>query len=198
MSLRALARILVLVLAFGATVARADDASGFISDLGKRAIDVLTAKVDDGQREQQFLALFEEGFDVPAISRFVLGPYWRAASEPQRDEFQKLFKAYIVHAYAVRFNQYTGQQMQIKGSRQDGDAVVLVASLIDGAPGGPPIKVDWRVGKSGEGYKIVDVIVEGISMAVTERQEFASVIQRNNGQVEALLKLLREKSGQRA
>jgi len=66
--------------------------------------------------------------------------------------------------------------------------VILVASLIDGAQGGPPIKVDWRVGKSGAGYKIVDVIVEGISMAVTERQEFASVIQRNNGQIEALLK----------
>jgi len=196
MSLRALARTLVLVLAFATGTARADDASGFISDLGKRAIDVLTAKVDDGQREQQFLALFEEGFDVPAISRFVLGPYWRAASEPQRDEFQKLFKAYIVHAYAVRFNQYTGQKLQIKGSRQDGETVVLVASLIDGAPGGPPIKVDWRVGKSEQGLKIVDVIVEGISMAVTERQEFGSVIQRGGGQVEALLKVLREKSGQ--
>src|SRR5262249_62019908 len=111
---------------------------------------------------------------------------------------KKLSKAYASPPKGVRFTQSSGQKMQIKGSRQAGEAVALVASLIDGAPGGPPIKVDWRVGKSGEGYKIVDVIVEGISMAVTERQEFASVIQRNNGQVEALLKLLREKSGQGA
>jgi phospholipid transport system substrate-binding protein len=160
MTLRAFARTLVLALALTASAAltarAADDASGFIADLGKRAIDVLTAQSSDGDRERQFLALFEEGFDVPAISRFVLGPYWRSASDPQRDEFQKLFKAYIVHAYVVRFNQYSGQQMKIAGQRQEGDTATLVMSQIQSGQGNnaQPIKVDWRVAKADHGFKI--------------------------------------------
>ena len=74
----------------------------------------------------------------------------------------------------------------------------LVQSRIAQPNGAPPLKVDWRVGKSAKGYKINDVVVEGVSMAVTQRQEFASVIQRNGGQIDALLKLLREKTGQSA
>jgi phospholipid transport system substrate-binding protein len=202
MALQALARtVVVCVGMIGATLASspsraADDAAGFIDDLGKRAIQVLTSSEADADREQQFRALFDEGFDVPTISRFVLGPYWRSASDPQKDEFQKLFEAYIVHAYAVRFKDYSGQQMKILAARPEGDAAFLVQSQIAGPSGGPPIKVDWRVGKSEHGFKITDVIVEGISMAVTERQEFASVIQRGGGQLEALLKVLRERSGQ--
>src|SRR6266404_7901838 len=202
MSLRGFARTLVLVFAFAASgeaPARAgDDAAGFIADLGKRAIDVLTSPSSETDRERQFRALFDEGFDVPAISRFVLGPYWRTASEAQRQDFVALFEAYVVHAYAVRFNEYAGQQLQVIAARAEGDDSSLVQSRIAQPSGAPPLKVDWRVGKTAKGYKINDVVVEGVSMAVTQRQEFASVIQRNGGQIDALLKLLREKAGQSA
>jgi phospholipid transport system substrate-binding protein len=199
MSLRAVARTLVvfLVLAVGSTATRAaEDAAGFISDLGKRAVSVLTSNGSEGDRERQFRALFDEGFDVPAIARFALGPYWRTATDAQREEFTKLFESYVVHAYSVRFNQYAGQQLKVTGSRGDSDTTSLVSSQIDGAGGGPPIKVDWRVAKTDPGFKITDVIVEGVSMAVTQRQEFASVIQRGGGQLDALLKVLRERAGQ--
>lgn len=200
MSMRAIARFLVifLVLTAGAQVpARAaEDAPGFVSDLGKRAVNVLTSNLSEAQRESQFRALFDEGFDVPGIARFVLGPYWRTATDPQRQEFTKLFEAYIIHAYTVRFSAYSGQQLHVESSRPEGEKGSLVMSQITGANNSPPVKVDWRLAKIGPGYKITDVIVEGISMAITERQEFASVIQRGGGQVEALLKLLREKSGQ--
>jgi len=198
MSLRAVARYvaLLLIAVIAAPLparAAATDPSGFISDLGERAINVLTSTQSQAERESQFTKLFDEGFDVPGIARFVLGPYWRTATDAQRDEFTKLFEAYIIHAYVVRFSAYSGQQLKVTGSRPEGDGA-LVTSQITGVNNSPPVKVDWRVAKADAGFKITDVIVEGVSMAITERQEFASVIQRGGGQLEALLKALRERS----
>ena len=196
---RAVALLLAVILPLAAAPARAaDDSAGFIADLGQRTIKVLASKLSEREREAQFRVIFDEGFDVPAISRFVLGQYWRTATEAQRQDFVALFEAYVVHAYAVRFNEYAGQQLQVIAARPEGDASSLVQSRIAQPNGAPPLKVDWRVGKTEKGYKINDVVVEGVSMAVTQRQEFASVIQRNGGQIDALLKLLREKAGQSA
>jgi phospholipid transport system substrate-binding protein len=185
----------VAVLAVPAPSRAADDPAGFISDLGQRTVRVLAAKVSESEREAQFRAIFEEGFDVPAISRFVLGNYWRVATEEQRRTFITLFEAYVVHAYAVRFNEYSGQQLKVTSARAEGDDSALVQSVIAQPSGAPPLRVDWRVGKTAKGFKINDVVVEGVSMAVTQRQEFSAVIQRNGGEIDALLKLLREKTG---
>ena len=94
----------------------ADDPASFIADLGQRAVKILTSKISDADREAQFGLLFDEGFDVLAISRFVLGPHWRTASDAQRQEFVKLFRTYVVHAYSVRFSQYSGQQLKVLSS----------------------------------------------------------------------------------
>jgi phospholipid transport system substrate-binding protein len=201
MFFRFASRIVVIVLALAVgmpTPSRAaSDPAAFVADLGTKAINVLTSTASEPERERQFRVLFEQAFDLPAIARFVLGPYWRTASEEQRQEFIKLFENYVIHAYTVRFNAYAGQQLKVVGARPEGDNGALVQSEI-ALPNSnqPPVKVDWRVSKAGDGYKITDVTVEGVSMALTERQEFASVIQRGGGQVDALLKLLREKTGQ--
>ena len=193
-------RILTLVLVVAAVTApvpsrAADDAAGFILDLGQRTVQILAAREPESEREARFRALFDEGFDVPAISRFVLGTYWRTASEEQRRSFITLFEVYVVHAYAVRFNEYSGQQLKVTAARAEGDESALVQSVIAQPGGAPPLRVDWRVSKTDKGYRINDVVVEGVSMAVTQRQEFSAVIQRNGGQIDALLKMLREKTG---
>lgn len=189
--------LIVLAAALPGPARAANDPAGFVADLGARAIGVLTSASSEADRERQFRALFEEGFDVPEISRFVLGPYWRTATEVQRTEFTKLFESYVVHAYSVRFNAYAGQQLKVGSARPEGDNSSLVQSQIALPSGGqPPVRVDWRVSGHGNAYKISDVTVEGVSMALTQRQEFASVIQRGGGQLEALLKVLREKTGQ--
>jgi phospholipid transport system substrate-binding protein len=197
-NLSLIAGLASLALLAGAVPARAaGDAAGFVADLGARAVGVLTAPLSAADRETRFRALFDEGFDVGAISRFVLGPHWRTATPAQQQEFATLFEAYEVHAYSVRFSQYGGQQLKILGARSEGDAGALVQSEIAAPNGGaPPVRVDWRVAASGSGYKMTDVVVEGVSMALTERQQFASIIQRGGGQLEVLLKLLRERSGQ--
>lgn len=186
----------VAVVAVPTRLRAAGDAAGFISDLGQRTVRILAAKSSEAERETKFRAIFEEGFDIPAIARFVLGGYWRTASEAQRRDFIALFEAYVVHAYTVRFNDYGGEQLKVTAARAEDEESSMVQSIIDRPSGAPPIKLAWRVNKTATGFKITDVIVEGVSMAVTQRQEFASVIQRNGGQLDALLKLLREKTGQ--
>jgi phospholipid transport system substrate-binding protein len=186
----------VATIAASTQLRAADDAAGFISDLGQRTVQLLAAKAPENEREAKFRAIFEEGFDIPMISRFVLGGYWRTVSEAQRQDFTALFETYVIRAYAVRFNDYGGEQLKVTAARTEDEDNSMVQSVIARPSGAPPIKVDWRVNRTAKGFKITDVVVEGVSMAVTQRQEFASVIQRNGGQIDALLKLLREKTGQ--
>jgi phospholipid transport system substrate-binding protein len=185
----------VAIITAPAQLPAADDAVGFISDLGRRTVQILAAKAPENEREAKIRAIFEEGFDIPTISRFVLGGCWRTASEAQRQDFVALFEAYVIHAYAVRFNDYGGEQLKVTAARAEDPDSSIVQSIITRPSGAPPIKVDWRVNKTPKGLKLTDVVVEGVSMAVTQRQEFASVIQRNGGQIDALLKLLRERTG---
>jgi len=197
-------RPLLLALGFAIAVAvaafpsRADAApatpEALITELGNKTVSLLQQKqLPETERQKQFRSLLHEGFDMNQMSRFVLGPHWRTATDQQRQEFVRLFEDYIVIAYSARFSQYSGEQFKVVGSRPEGDGS-LVTSQILRTSGGPPIKVDWRVGKQGAAYKINDVVVEGVSLLVTQRQEFASVIQRNGGQLDALLKLMREKT----
>jgi phospholipid transport system substrate-binding protein len=174
-------------------VSAAADPTGLIRELGNRALQVLGKNVGSAERAARFRQLFREDFDVPAIARFVLGRYWRTATEPEQQEFVRLFEGYIALAYSNRLAEYSGETLKVLGSRPDGDAS-LVASEVIRPNGAPPAKVDWRVVRADGAYKITDVVVEGVSMAVTQRSEFASVIQRNGGKIEGLLAMLRQKT----
>jgi phospholipid transport system substrate-binding protein len=189
-----LLRVLLVLVLTAAPAAAASDAAGFVTELGQKTLDIINKKPAKAERDQRFRSILREGFDMQALSRFVLGPHWRSATDAQKQEFMKLFEDWIVSAYGERFSQYSGEQFKVVGQRPEGDAVTLVTSQIVRPNGGPPIRVDWRVAKSSGQEKISDVVVEGISLMVTQRQEFASVIQRNGGQLEALLKILREKT----
>ena len=105
----------------------------------------------------------------------------------------KLFEDYVVFMYTARLSNFGGETMKVRGSRSDGDGVVVSTDMISPS-GAAPVKVDWRLVSANGFYKINDVIVEGISMAVTQRSEFASVVQRDGGQIRGLLALMREKT----
>lgn len=172
-------------------------ASAFIQKLGTEAINSFA---DKSQPKPQALAKFKtllnEGFDVPYIGRWVLGRYWNQASPQQQQEYQHLFEQLIVKTYSERFVEYSGETFKITGSRLEGDTDTMVTTQIIRPAGGPPVAVDWRVRKRDAAYKIIDVVVEGVSMGVTQRQDFASVIQSNGGKIDGLIQALRQKTGQ--
>ena len=169
------------------------DAVAFMNQLWDRAVEVLNKKSDPALRQERFRQLFHADFDCPGIARFVLGRYWRDASEEEQRDFVKLFEEYVVFVYTARLSNFGGQDFKIRGSRSDGDGVMVSTDVF--SPGGSsPLKIDWRLVSDNGTYKINDVIVEGVSMLVTQRSEFASVVQRNGGQVRGLLAMMREKT----
>ena len=174
---------------------RAGDAEEFIRNTGERAFESLGTNIDDGERAKRFRKLLTDTFDLRTIGRFVLGRYWRRASTDQRGEYIKLFEEFIVQAYSHRFKDLSGKEFRVGKMRDLNARDKLVLSEILLAPGKPPIRVNWRVRGPYRGYRVVDVTVEGVSMSVTQRDEFAAVIRRNGGKVEGLLTALRQKTG---
>ena len=170
------------------------DAVAFMNRLWGRAVEVLNRKTDPAVREARFRELFRQDFDAPGIARFVLGRYWRAVSEEEQKEFVKLFEDYVVFVYTARLADFGGQSFKIRGSRSDGNGVIVSTDVV--SPGNPtPLRMDWRLVTDDNGsYKINDVIVEGVSMTMTQRSEFAAVVQRNGGQVQSLISMMREKT----
>jgi phospholipid transport system substrate-binding protein len=179
---------------FAAASADPSAAKDFVKSLADEAITVMARKdVAQPERLAKFKELFNRGFDVEGIGRFVLGRYVRDASPAELAEYNKLFEALILSTYASRFSEYSGETLSVLDSRLDDDRIA-VASQIE-RPNGPAIRLDWRISESAAGFKISDVIVEGVSMSVTQRSEFSSVIQRGGGKVESLLVALRAKTG---
>jgi phospholipid transport system substrate-binding protein len=174
------------------------DAVAFMNQLWDRAVEVLNKRSDPAVREARFRQLFREDFDAPGIARFVLGRYWRTVSEEDQKEFVKLFEDYVVFVYTVRLADFGGQSFKIRGSHSDGDGVIVSTDIV--SPGNPtPLRMDWRLVTDDKGaYKVNDVIVEGISMTATQRSEFASVVQRNGGQIQSLISMMREKTASAA
>jgi phospholipid transport system substrate-binding protein len=170
--------------------AAAEDPRVFVNTLGTRAVQVLAPGVSPAQRLARFRELFSTEFDVPGIGRFVLGRYWRTATPQEQQEFLNLFQEYVARAYSARLGSLGGEPFQVTGTRPSG-AETVVSSEIVLASG--PIGLDWYLVDNGGRYKITDVNIAGISMKVTQRDEFAAVIQRSGGVVEGLLSQLRQK-----
>jgi len=188
------AALVWIAVALSPAILAAADPAAVISNLGNRALEVLGKNATPAQRAARFHELFREDFDVPGIARFVLGRYWKAATPEQQEEFVKLFEDYIALVYSSQLAAYSGETLKVTGSRP-GPEGAIVASEIIRPTGGPPVKVEWHLADRNGTYKISDVAVDGISMAVTQRSEFAAVIQRSGGQVQGLITQLREKTG---
>ena len=156
-----------------------EGASQFVKWLAEQAIAALRAPgMSLEQRETVFRNLLRQGFDLPFLGRFVLGRHWRTATPEQRDDFQQVFEEYILSTYSYRLGGYAGESFTVLSARAAGSKDAMVSTRI-ARPSGPPVKADWRVRVINGQYKIIDIMVVGVSMAVTQRSEFASVIKRN-------------------
>lgn len=168
-------------------------AEAFMRENGAQVIELLTNKsISDQERAVRFQKMLEDCFDVKAVGKFVLGRYWKQASEQEKQQFLTLFKATTVASYATRFKDYTSEKFEITGSRLEADGGVTVLSRIVRSKG-PEISIDWKIFEKKGEMRIYDVILEGISMGITQRSEYASVIQQGGGSLQALNKALEKK-----
>jgi len=195
-TLRAAGLVVLLVGCLGAAPrgAAAQDAAAFISNLGAQGMQVLGPSVPQQQRAARFRQLLDSDFDMPEISRFVLGAHARTMSPAAQQEFQPLFREYVVQAYTTRLAPYGGLPFRVTGTRPYGGETVVASQVQRG--GGNPVQIDWHVINRGGRWLVTDVVVDGVSMKATQRSEFASIIQRNGGQPDALLAALRQHGAQ--
>ena len=176
------------------TAASTEDVGAFLLSLKTRAIEQLTNEsLPLAERKQHFRELFRENFDVPAVGRFVLGRYWRKAMPEVRKDFLAVFEEIMVARFAPKFAGYAETKFEIgnvRTLRERGQ--YMIKSKISPTQG-EPFQVDWRVREQDGRYKILDVVGQGVSMALTLRSEYASVIKDSGGRVEGLVDKLRER-----
>lgn len=152
----------------------------FISNIATKGInEVIAADVAQTEKVERFREMFLANFDTESTARFVLGRHWRAAEAGDRDRFSNLFQEYNVLIWSRRFDEYNGQELKVTGSRPDGDKGLFVESQVVNTQGGDPVDIVWRLREREAGPKVVDIIVEGVSMALTYRSEYDSIVSRS-------------------
>ncbi|RAU22840.1 ABC transporter [Paramagnetospirillum kuznetsovii] len=186
---------LVTCLAHGPSSASAgeQDPKIFVAHLADQAMETMTAKgLSDQDRASRFRALFTSEVDLPEIAKLVLARHWRTATPEQQQEFVKSFEDIVVLTWSTRFKDYGGDlRHSVVNVSRDEDRV-LVDSKVE-RQSQQPIALQWRLKQSDAGLRVVDLVVEGSSMVITYRAEYASVIQSNGGKVEGLLAAMRTK-----
>jgi len=168
-------------------------AGKFVQDLGDSVISVIAdPNVTADKRTQKFRQILRDSFDLPTIGRFVIGRSWNVATSDQQKEYMQLFEELVVKTYGSRMSLYTGEGFSVIGTRPESEKDTIVTSNITHPDGSEPTVIDWRVRLRDGKLGVIDVVVEGVSLSVTQRQEYASVIQRNGGQIDGLLDLMRQ------
>jgi phospholipid transport system substrate-binding protein len=166
-------------------------AANFIQTTGQELVAAINDQTRDlAARRQQVAAVLRRAVDVEGVGRFILGRWWRTASPQEQREYLKLFEETLIRNLSSRFGEYQGVRFGLGRSQQRTGDDVLVNTIIE-QPNSAPFSLDWRVGEVGGQPRVVDVIAEGTSLRLTQRSEYSSVIQRNNGSVQALLDAMR-------
>jgi phospholipid transport system substrate-binding protein len=177
-----------------AEVAVETSAAEVIKSMADKAMDELTDQsLAEDVRRKKFVSLMDQYFAMDVVSRFVLGRYWRSISKEEIDEFSVLLQNYLALNYANQFKEFNGEQFVVGNETQKNKDTFVDSQFV--RPNGPPINIVWRMRMFDDSYKIIDVSIEGLSMGITQRDEFTSVIQQNNDDVGALTAALKAKTG---
>ncbi len=167
-------------------------AAAHIAALGEEVLATLSdPQAGETERDAVLCRVLARDVDIPLVARFALGRFWAKTDTGQRDEYMTLFKAFLVRTYAARLGGIHIDKFEVLNAKTVGDADILVHSRVDTGDRNP-VRADWRVRERDGRYQILDLSVEGISMAVILRQEFASVLRKRG--VDGLLALLRERT----
>ena len=165
----------------------------YISRLAQKVVVIAKEDSDKKIQDDHVAALLNENLAYERIARFVLGKYWRTASDEQKKEFIDLYAKSLRLAYSRQVLSVDLKDVDVYDAllSPQGELVTVKTKIVD-PNSGQPVAIDWRLLSFPEGYKIVDVLIEGISVASSQRSEYASIIQRGGGNVEAVLAKLRQ------
>lgn len=190
---------LLLIALFGfISVAKADidasKATQMIEDVTKEGIEkIINSNQSQEEKDQTFRKLFTENLDLDFIGKYVLGRYWRVATPAQKKEFISLYRELNVQTWSKRFDEFKGKKFIFDGTSPANNSEQIFVETKVPMQEGAPASVKWRVKNTGGKLKIIDIIVENVSLAQTARNEYTSFIAKSPKGVEGLLENLRTK-----
>lgn len=168
--------------------AHADEVSSaraLIATTGSKLLDVINSSAGDAAKQAKLRDLVHASVDVDGVARFVLGRYWRVATPAQQQDYMGTFRQLLVYAVTAQASTFQGASFKV-GQAAMRDVGVVVDTMVT-VPGKPPTTVQWVVKEIGGQPKIVDIIAEGTSLRITERNDYAGVISQHGGQIQPLL-----------
>ena len=194
--LLSLVAALSCVWAFGAQAAvDAAKAEAFVKKVTEDGIEnIINANIPQAEKDKRFAKLFNSALDIQFIGQFVLGRYWRTATPEQRQEFIDAYRELNVQTWSKRFDEFKGRNFIFKGTDASNSANQIFVNSTVPMEQGEPAKVVWRVKQIGNEFKIVDIIIENVSLAITARNEYTAFIKQSPDGVAGLIKNLQEKT----
>jgi phospholipid transport system substrate-binding protein len=173
-------------------------AEAFVQSNVQRGLQILNnTSLSKEQRQEQFRGFLVTLTDLRRIALYTLGPVRRTATAADQDAFVDAFRNYAFAVYGAEFSKYGGQTLRVTGSiqRAPGDELVRTVLVDPHAPAGQePIEVDFRVYNSGGKYSVVDIVVAGLDLAITEQEDFSAFLAQHNGDLKALIANLRQRT----
>jgi len=168
-------------------------ASQYIENLSQEIITVLSdASKSQEQRVEFFGGVLARDLNIPLIARFTLGKHWRSAKPEQRKAYIAIFSDYVIQTYSSRLGGAKVEKFDIITTQPVGKRDILVRTRVHNG-GSDPVRADWRLRGNKDRFQIIDLSVEGISMALMLRQEFASVLRKKGG-VDVLIQTLKQRT----
>ena len=183
-----------LVLNNDKLLAYSSEPKSFVSEMVTEAINVLSDKSLSDEKKNDVIALIaKENVDIKALGYYTLGSVRKSLDQSLLEQYNNLFEKYFLKSLTSRLSEYSDQTFEVTGSEQKSANYTIVFSNVRGETKSPEIKVNWRVYTKNPNKPLIrDLIVEGLSLAKTQKEEFASILNSNNNDVAKLLDRLKE------
>ena len=169
--------LLVVLVVPGNSFADADGAKNYVLGVSDKVISVIKNKGSESEKEAQLTSIFQNTVDTEWMGTFVMGKNYRSMTPAQKSRYTELYKKFLTKSYVPKFRSYAGEELKILEVKSKGDGEYIVYTELKAKSADvPAVKVDYRVtGKNG-GYKVIDVIGEGVSLITTQRSDFSGLI----------------------
>ena len=165
----------------------------FIQSTVNRASQILSKDIMKEEKINELKLIAKETVDIKGVGFYSLGPARKNLDDDQRKKYSKLFEDYFLKSFSSRLAEYTNPEIEVMGKKVLNENYTIVNSLLIGTTERPEVKIDWRVyTKNSDNPLIRDLIIEGLSLARTQKEEFSSILNSNNGDINVLFKVLYE------
>ena len=192
--MKAIKFVLIIIFSiFINNLSLAKEPSKLIREIVDEASSVLSSSKSVNLKIETLNDIAERSVDIDGIGMYTLGKYRKILSDEQKTKYKKLFRLYFLKSFSSRLVDYTDPKIEIFSQKKINEKYTIVNSILKATSKRPEVEIDWRVyTKNPEKPMIRDLIVEGLSLARTQKEEFNSVIQNNEGDINALFKTLEE------